>query len=157
MTIEEAQAIIDKTNSPYLKRDMEKFIKRQRRKEGVYGKAEKEIDQKQFENLCGLQCTLEEICGWFDVCSDTLETWCKRTYKRSFSEVFAQKRGAGKISLRRSQWQLAAKNASMAIWLGKQYLGQRDIVELGLPTDNTQDDALSVSLREMAEGLESDG
>ena len=52
---------------------------------------------------------------------------------------------------------LAAKNASMAIWLGKQYLGQRDIVELGLPTDNTQDDALSVSLREMAEGLESDG
>lgn len=41
MTIEEAQAIIDKKNSPYLKRDMEKFIKRQRRKEGVYGKAEK--------------------------------------------------------------------------------------------------------------------
>ena len=38
MTIDEAQAIITKTNSPYLKRDMEKFIKRQRRKEGVYGK-----------------------------------------------------------------------------------------------------------------------
>lgn len=52
----------------------------------------KEIDQKQFENLCGLQCTLEEICGWFDVCSDTLETWCKRTYKRSFSEVCAKAR-----------------------------------------------------------------
>ena len=41
MTIDEAQAIISKTNSPYLKRDMEKFIKRQRRKEGVYGKAKK--------------------------------------------------------------------------------------------------------------------
>nr|DAG62417.1 MAG TPA: hypothetical protein [Bacteriophage sp.] len=27
MTIEEAQAIIAKTDSPYLKRDMEKFIK----------------------------------------------------------------------------------------------------------------------------------
>lgn len=38
MTIEEAQAIIANTNNPYLKRDMEKFIKRQRRKEGVYGK-----------------------------------------------------------------------------------------------------------------------
>lgn len=38
MTIKEARAIIAKTNSPYLKRDMEKFIKRQRRKEGVYGK-----------------------------------------------------------------------------------------------------------------------
>lgn len=90
----------------------------------------KEIDQKQFENLCGLQCTLEEICGWFDVCSDTLETWCKRTYKRSFSEVFTQKRGVGKISLRRSQWRLAEKSASMAIFLGKQYLGQRDNVDV---------------------------
>ena len=38
MTIKEAQAIIAKTNRLYLKRDMEKFIKRQRRKEGVYGK-----------------------------------------------------------------------------------------------------------------------
>lgn len=41
MTIDEAKAIIAKTNSPYLKRDMEKFIKRQRRNEGVYGKAKK--------------------------------------------------------------------------------------------------------------------
>lgn len=38
MTIDEAQAIIAKTNSPYLKRDMEKFIRRQKKKEGVYGK-----------------------------------------------------------------------------------------------------------------------
>ena len=38
MTIDESRAIIARTNSPYLKRDMEKFIKRQRRKEGVYGK-----------------------------------------------------------------------------------------------------------------------
>lgn len=38
MTIKEAKAIIAKTNSPYLKRDMEKFIKRQKKKEGVYGK-----------------------------------------------------------------------------------------------------------------------
>lgn len=116
----------------------------------------KEIDQKQFENLCGLQCTLEEICGWFDVTDKTLDGWCKRTYHAGFSEVFRQKRGAGKISLRRSQWRLAEKNANMAIWLGKQYLGQKDIVEVGLPDNNAQDDALSVSLREMAEGLKSD-
>ena len=116
----------------------------------------KEIAQQQFENLCGLQCTLEEICGWFDVTDKTLDGWCKRTYHAGFSEVFKQKRGLGKVSLRRAQWRLAEKNASMASWLGKQYLGQRDVVELGVPTDNTQEDALSVSLREMAEGLESD-
>lgn len=41
MTIDEARAIIAKTNSPYLKRDMEKFIKRQQRREGAYGKTKK--------------------------------------------------------------------------------------------------------------------
>lgn len=46
MTIEEAQAIIAKTNSLYLKRDMKKFIKRQQRKEGVYGKTQKRDQPK---------------------------------------------------------------------------------------------------------------
>ena len=32
MTIDEAQAIIARANSPYLKRDMEKFIKRTQKK-----------------------------------------------------------------------------------------------------------------------------
>lgn len=31
----------------------------------------KEIDAKQFEKLCGLQCTKLEICGWFDVTDKT--------------------------------------------------------------------------------------
>lgn len=88
-----------------------------------------EIDKKQFENLCGLQCTKEEICGFFEVTDKTLENWCRRTYNAGFSEVFRQKRGKGKISLRRSQFRLAEKNANMAIWLGKQYLGQRDSVD----------------------------
>lgn len=86
----------------------------------------KEISQRDFEKLCGLQCTKEEICGFFDVTDKTLERWCKRTYRRGFSEVFLQKRGSGKISLRRNQFELAKKNANMAIWLGKQYLGQRE-------------------------------
>lgn len=92
------------------------------------GRPRKQIDQKQFENLCALQCTLEEISGFFGCCEDTIETWCKRTYKKGFSEVFRQKRGNGKISLRRAQFRLAEKNANMAIWLGKQYLGQSDKV-----------------------------
>ena len=92
------------------------------------GRPRKNIDQKQFENLCGLQCTQEDICGFFDICSDTLNTWCKRTYKMGFSEVYAQKRGSGRISLRRIQFRLAQKNAAMAIFLGKNMLGQTDKV-----------------------------
>lgn len=38
MTIKEAKTIIAKTTSPYLKKDMQRFIQRQKKKEGVYGK-----------------------------------------------------------------------------------------------------------------------
>ena len=91
--------------------------------------AQDRIDKKQFENLCGLQCTLLEICDFFDVEDDTLNSWCKRTYGTTFSEVFKLKRGKGQISLRRMQWKLAEKNPTMAIFLGKQYLGQKDKIE----------------------------
>lgn len=94
------------------------------------GRPRKEIDIKQFENLCGLQCTQEEICSFFECDDVTLNSWCKRTYKMNFSEVFSQKRGKGKISLRRNQWKLAETNATMGIWLGKQYLDQRDVQEI---------------------------
>lgn len=90
------------------------------------GRPRKEIDQNHFENLCGLQCTKEDICDFFGVTDKTIDAWCKRTYKESFSVVFKQKRGKGKCSLRRYQFALAQKNANMAIWLGKQYLGQKD-------------------------------
>lgn len=92
------------------------------------GRPQKKIDQTQFEKLCGLQCTKEEIAGWFDCSEDTIENWCHRTYDESFSAVFSKKREAGKISLRRSQWRLAEKSAAMAIFLGKNYLGQSDHV-----------------------------
>lgn len=100
----------------------------------------KEIDRKQFENLCGLQCTQEEICAWFDVTHKTLEAWCKRTYRQGFSQVFAQKRGKGKISLRRSQWRLATEmlNPTMLVWLGKQYLGQKDVPEESIDTEDAE-------------------
>lgn len=92
----------------------------------------KEIDKREFEGLCAIQCTEDEMCQFFGVCSDTLDKWCKRTYKNEhgkpmgFSEVFREKRGVGRVSLRRKQWRMADKSASMAIFLGKQYLGQKD-------------------------------
>lgn len=116
----------------------------------------KEIDAKQFEKLCGLQCTKLEICGWFDITDKTLESWCKRTYGKGFSETFEEKRAAGKISLRRAQYELALKgNATMLIWLGRNYLGQSEdvTVKANVALD---DDGLSKSLRELGKELESD-
>ena len=93
------------------------------------GRPKKEIDKIEFEKLCGLQCTKEEMCGWFGITDKTLESWCKRTYKKGFSEIFSEKRGKGKISLRRTQFKLAEKSPAMAIFLGKNYLGQTDKIE----------------------------
>ena len=86
-----------------------------------------EINKEHFENLCNLQCTLNEIAGFFKCSPDTIENWCKRTYQVSFSDTYKKYSQNGKISLRRHQFKLAEKNASMAIWLGKQYLGQTDV------------------------------
>lgn len=94
------------------------------------GRPLKEIDQKTFENLCGIQCTKEEIAGWFRCSEDTIERWCKRTYGATFAVVFKMHSGQGKISLRRAQFQLAEKHPAMAIWLGKQYLGQTERLEV---------------------------
>lgn len=93
----------------------------------------KEIDQKQFENLCSILCTQEEIANFFDCSVDTIERWCKRTYKESYAETYKKKSAKGKMSLRRMQFKLAEKSAAMAIWLGKQYLDQKDIVEVADP------------------------
>lgn len=90
------------------------------------GRPKKEIDQTLFEKLCGLQCTLEEIAGIFNCSPDTIERWCKRTYNEGFADTYKKYSATGKTSLRRAQFKLAEKSAAMAIWLGKQYLGQRD-------------------------------
>lgn len=95
-----------------------------------------DIDRKQFEQLCSIQCTKEEIAGFFDCSEDTIERWCKREYKESFAVVFAQKRGVGKISLRRSQFRMAETNPTMAIWLGKQYLGQAERQEIAVSVND---------------------
>lgn len=86
----------------------------------------KEISKEQFESLCGLQCTEEEIASFFHCSVDTIGRFCKTTYNNSFAEVYKKYSGNGKISLRRMQFKLAEKSATMAIWLGKQYLGQRE-------------------------------
>lgn len=86
----------------------------------------KEINREEFRKLCALQCTEEEIAGWFECSVDTLERWCKREYRENFAEVYKRYSADGKTSLRRYQFALAKTNATMAIWLGKQWLGQRD-------------------------------
>lgn len=100
------------------------------------GRPKKEFDRKQFVDLVGLGCTQEEICWFFrdetgkTANIDTLSRWCKRTFGLNYQDFYKKNGGmAMKIRLRQNQIELSKKNAAMAIFLGKNYLGQRDSFE----------------------------
>jgi hypothetical protein len=84
------------------------------------GRPKKEIDYILAEKLANIMCTQEEIATMFDCDVRTLQR------DEEFCRVFKKGKENGKMSLRRNQWKLSEKNTAMAIWLGKQYLGQRD-------------------------------
>lgn len=111
------------------------------------GRPKTQISMDNFKKLCGIQCTLDEIAGFFDCSPDTIENWCKATFKARFSDIYKRFSQHGKVSLRRNQFKLAEKNANMAIWLGKQYLGQRDNIDV--VTSKMEDDEMTQSIKDL--------
>ena len=86
-----------------------------------------EIDWDQVDKLCAIHCTGEEQAAVLGVDYDTLNAACKREHKMGFSDYFKQKASHGKMSLRRKQYTTAMDgNTTMLVWLGKNWLGQRD-------------------------------
>jgi hypothetical protein len=90
------------------------------------GRPKIQIDKRQFETMCAILCTEVEICNVLDISEDTLNRWCKSEYSMTFAETYKKLSANGKASLRRMQFKLAEKSAAMAIFLGKNYLGQTD-------------------------------
>lgn len=88
-------------------------------------KARVRLTAAQIEDLAAIGCTDQEIAVIARVSEPTLQ----RRYDAHL------KRGRARLRerLRRQQLKLALddNNVAMAIWLGKQYLGQRDRHELG--------------------------
>lgn len=83
------------------------------------------IDPVELEKLGALQCTHREVAAWFGIARSYFE---ERLAKEP-ELMAAWERGIahGKASLRRSQFRLAEKNAPMAMFLGMNYLEQRDL------------------------------
>ena len=79
--------------------------------------------QQLVEILAGYFCTDEDIA---ETMHTTVDTLLNRNNRDTFLEC--KKRGIanGRCSLRRKQAKLAEKSAAMAIFLGKNYLGQSD-------------------------------
>jgi methylphosphotriester-DNA--protein-cysteine methyltransferase len=88
-------------------------------------------DWETVDKLCQLMCTAEEIAGFLDVSVDTLYRRIKETHDLTFAEYLTQKRVGAQIALRRAQWQSAMNgNVAMQIFLGKQYLGQSNKMDV---------------------------
>jgi len=96
------------------------------------GRPRVEIDFKQLDSLCMIQCTGEEIASVLGVSYDTIERRVKEKFKISLADYLKEKAQGGKASLRRSQWRAAIedKNVTMLIWLGKNMLAQTDKSEV---------------------------
>ena len=93
---------------------------------------------KVIEALASVQCTHEEIAACLGTSKNTL-------YAKHNEEAFltAYKKGSeqGKMSLRRMQFELAKSSATMAIFLGKQMLGQKDH-----PEEESEDGSVNVQI-----------
>ena len=107
------------------------------------GRPKIEIDFEKVDALCAVFCNCEEIVSIlkFDmkVSYDTVERRIKEQFDITFAEYVKQKQMAfAKPKLRKAQFDCAMSgNATMLIWLGKQYLGQIDKQEMKIEGGET--------------------
>ena len=91
------------------------------------GRPRKEFSWDVAEKAAALMCTGEEIAALCDISYDTLERRVKELGYENYAEWYKKHSADGRKALRRWQMESAKKgNATMQIWLGKQYLGQKE-------------------------------
>jgi hypothetical protein len=84
------------------------------------------IDPVELEKLYGMQCTDEEVAAFLGISPRTL---ARRKQVKKYAEVMDRAKAKGRVSVRRFLFRQAANgNIAAAIFLGKNYLGMRDVV-----------------------------
>ena len=84
------------------------------------------INLDDIRKLGALQCTEKEIASFLGIGLKRFRKLCIQLPE--IMEAYEEGQDSGKVSLRRKQFRLAGINASMAIHLGKNILGQKDSV-----------------------------
>lgn len=114
------------------------------------GRPKKQIDYELVKKLAGIMCTQEEIANILDISTRTLQRDSK------FCRIYKTARENGKMSLRRMQFKKAMEgNVTMLIWLGKQYLGQKEQQKIEHELENGKKPQIKIELVD-AEQVESD-
>ena len=107
-----------------------KPVKKKKKPTNKVGRPKINLNLEELERLSRLNCTMPEISAYFDIPLRTLED--KFTNELDVRKAIEKGRATGKLSLRRRQIQIMEEtnNPTMAIWLGKQMLGQTDKQEI---------------------------
>lgn len=79
----------------------------------------------EIRRLARLMTTEQEAAGYFGIPLRTFREMLRIDVKAR--KAWDEGQQVGKVSIRRKQYRLADKHPNMAIFLGKQYLGQKDI------------------------------
>ena len=111
--------------------EKKKKKKRGRPKKDGRGRPKLEIDLALVKQLGEIQCTLDEVATVLNLHKGTL------SHRQDVLDAWNAGREVGKMSLRRLQFSLAERNPAMAIWLGKQYLEQKDKQEVDSKVENS--------------------
>lgn len=94
------------------------------------GRPTKPIDYTKLDAMCAIHCTGEECAAILGVSYEHLNNQLKKDGNVGFLDYFRIKGSNGKMSLRRKQFdQAMSGNATMLIWLGKQWLGQCEKID----------------------------
>ena len=84
-------------------------------------------DFQRLLNMVRIHCTQTEICSILGMSDTTLNRRLQERGYENFLDLYKRHNDEGRMSLRRMQWQAAENgNSTMLVWLGKQYLGQKD-------------------------------
>lgn len=104
-----------------------------------------------FESLMGIPFVTEvAICEVLGCGKSTLQDYVKATHGVTFQQLKAQKHEGVKLKLSGKQYEMAMKGSvPMAIWLGKQWLGQSDKMDQKIDLQNISDEQLDKKIKEL--------
>ena len=134
------------------------------------GRPRKEIDMELLTRLCQIQCTLEECASMLGVSANTIDRRLVDETGSGFGELLKRHSGEGKVSLRRAQYRAAIgspaveatattpavpavkPSITMQIWLGKQWLDQKDQITHGLNLTDGDSPAFELTFHSAGRG-----
>ncbi len=94
------------------------------------GRPKSVFNWREIEYLCSINCSIQEIAGFFQVSKDTIMRRIKEEYGINWAEYYERNSQGTRVALRRRQVQAAMEGSdAMLKFLGKNLLGQKEKID----------------------------